>query len=895
MISPDQLTAEQRAVVRHDEGPAGVLAVPGAGKTTVLSHRIRVVVEERGVPPDDILLCSFNRDTVADITARLRRLGIRGVDVRTLHSLGLSVLRAANERERRSRSSQDDVSPPQRAHSLARDAIRAHADRRDVSPSEVPIDPNDLVDRVAAWKHRLAYPDLETAGLPEEARAVARQAQSDDEELLVLYRRFESLRQRTDALTYPDMLRDAWECLSRDEALRSQAQRRYRHVLVDEFQDVSRAQFHLLDLLTAAHRNYVVVGDEDQCIYQWRGAHPSFLLDFADRYDAAEYRMTASFRLPAGPLVLANAAIAENDNRRPKRIRLTQGFGGAAEVLEGDDPMDAASTLAETVGTLRENGSSLDEMVVLVRTYGQTPPLEQGLLREGIPYRIRGQVPFYRRNEVQTLLRYLYWAVLERRRQQTGWFDRSQTAQQYLDRFKHVATHPTRSLEAGRVDYLAQEALDRQTSVLDLLAEHLPNASGQESEAAEHLLDVASSLPGRVDAPPTDTLRWLVDALDYTTILRERRAVRDRGEARARTVTALIRYAEPFETTPALLEDVRSLAASHAEIDESSTVLELRSIHRAKGAEWPVVFVPGCTEGTLPLTDEHNDQNLEEERRLFYVAVTRACEHLYLSTNASAPQSRFLDDADAESRLERCRQIEKGLHADPNTLSNRDLALLCVGLSELDLRSYVREWWVPSPVRAESLHDRLQTLQSSVEEARSQREAAQTARERHETALSELTNTVDKRLQTLRDALGAAPFTAEHDRPETFYPDAARFTFEWDDEAGRVRVYWNDQPVGSIDPFAAGRHAAGTLIEAPWSALVGTFAGTARGRKRLRIAIDWDATRARMIEAKRASLSPPPALEDMAQLLTREAFDAGYQLLRERLAEQPAPETANES
>ena len=890
MLSHTDLTDEQQAVVEHGDGPAVVRAVPGAGKTTAMIHHIRVLVKERGVPPDRILASSFSRATVQDLETGLATLGVSGVDTRTLHAVGLSLLRRSDTVNEPSFNSAPD--PDAAGRILAHRARTDLAAERDLDTGELGISTREVVNQIAAWKQQLAYPDPNAAGLSADAREIARAATHENEDFLALYRRFETHRQHEGWLTYPDMLQASWETLLHDDAIRAEMQDAYRHVIVDEFQDVSRAQFHLLDLLTERHRNFVVIGDADQCIYRWRGADPSFLLDISERYDATEYVLTDSFRLPAAPLVLANAVIRHNETRRPKRLHLTRGVTGDAHLLDADDPSHAAARIADTVVSLQEDGFGLNEMAILVRTYGQTPPLERTFIERGLPYRLRGSAPFYRRREVQTLLRYLYWAVLERQLRQNGWFDDETTAARYADRFAHILKTPTRYVQHGRIDRITQQARAQQTSVLDMLGEHRPEMHERTAERVDRFLDTAEELTDRLDAPPNETLDWLIEAIDYEAALRERSAFAERGDARVRTARALVRYSESHDSAPNLLRAVRTLDARQRSLDDTAPALDLRSIHRAKGAEWPVVFVPGCTEGTLPLdTDAGADSDLEEERRLFYVALTRPREHLYLVTDNSAERSRFLDEAAVDTRLPTVRQIGHALSTAPNDLSDNDLIHLCRGLTELDLERYLHQWWAPSNEQTAALRNRLDALAPAIERATKRRKAYRQAQAEHEARKRQARKRATDRLDELRSTLGTSALTATNEQPDTYYPDDARFSFDWVDDASQIGVYWNGTRVGTLDPFGPHRLDAPTLLDLPWDAMVGRFERVAQGRTALYITIDWQETGTILTKKATSDASPPTAPPKQTRLLTSDPFKNGYSLLRNVLST-PEPKSA---
>ena len=886
MRSPSDLTDEQRAVVQHDTGPAVVRAVPGAGKTTAMIHRIRSLVEERGVPPGRILASSFGHDTVQDLEAGLNALGVSGVDTRTLHSLGLALLRRHNGRPAPPPGTEAPA-PDTAARILARRALSSLAADRDRPATELDIPPQELVDQVAAWKQQLAYPDPDRADLPPAARERARTATHENEDVVALYRHFEQHRRQEGWLTYPDMLRAAWVALLRDDALRAEAQAAYRFVLVDEFQDLSRVQFLLLDLLTEQHRNYMAVGDAAQCIYGWRGARPSFLTEFDDRYDAASYRITDSFRLPAAPLVLANALLTHNDPRPATALHLTQGFHGDAQLLAHEDSSASASSIADTVAELQDEGYALDDIAVLVRTYGQTPPLERAFIARNLPYRLRGHVPFYRRREVQTLLQYLYWAVLERRRRAHGWFDAPKTAARYADRFARILKTPNRYVAHGRIDRVAQQARSRHTSALDVLRDHLPTMHDRTAERVEHFLDVAEALVGRLDEPPADTLDWLIEAVDYEAALRERSAVRERGDARVRTARALVRYADDHDNAPALLHAVRALAARQGRRDASAAALDLRSIHRAKGAEWPVVVVPGCTEGTLPFAPDE-ERDLAEERRLFYVAITRPRERLYLATDDPDAPSRFLEEAAVDPQLDRVREVTAALSAAPAALSDETLAALCQNLSLLGLERYVRRWWSPPDEQQKALRARLDALAPAVTAARKRRAAHRQSRADAEARRQRARRTAQERVDALRSRLGTAPLSAANEQPDTYYPADARLTFAWGDDDAQVDVFWNGERAGTLDPFGAHRLDAGPLLELPWTEMVGRFEGVAQGRSRLRFTIDWDDTEAVLTRQAVADVRSPSPPSEHTRTLTSDAFRRGYDLLRDVLRDAPS-------
>ena len=735
MIAREHLTDEQTRIVQHDEGPALVFAVAGAGKTTSLVHRIARLVEDGGVAPTDILASSFSRATAQDLEDGLTALGLPDVNCRTLHALGRQFLKWAEAEHHWSRRLGDeDLNPSRLGPVLAGRALTRLARERDLDDHELDIDRGELEDQVSAWKAQLCYPDLDEAALPPAAREQARQAEHDNEDFVTLYQYYEEERRREGWVTFDDMLLEGWEALLRFDDLRARAQQAYEHVLIDEFQDISRVQYEMLDVLTEPHRNYMAVGDDDQCIYEWRGADPSFILDFREAYDADEYLIRDTFRSQAPHTVLANAVIAHNDHRREKHLNLTRGFGGSTQVHAADGADAEATHVAGAVESQLDTGRTLPEMVVLVRQYAQTPSLEQVFIDRDLPYRIVGNVPFYRRRPVQVLLRHLFWGTLEATARD-DWFDHRRNAQRYVDRFQKLMREPNRYVRTDLITRLCREAVGQETAITDLLAASTGQMHDRTAERVERFLDTADQLVDRLDEPAHQTVDWLLKALDYEDYLRRYSAFEELADRRIRTARSLIDFARGHADVASVLRRIKEISADRPDRDSSADVLEIRSIHRAKGREWPVVFVPGCNDGTIPTSrddsrtalpdaggangasdasssgdsspDDAPPARREEERRLFYVALTRAQEQLHLSYDRTEPPSPFLAEADAEHRLALCDRVRQATERPADDWTAADVAWLCIGAGELRLRRYLEAWWAPTEAQRQALTDHL--------------------------------------------------------------------------------------------------------------------------------------------------------------------------------------------
>jgi DNA helicase-2/ATP-dependent DNA helicase PcrA len=248
------------------------------------------------------------------------------------------------------------------------------------------VDREDLKNQIAIWKGNLAYADLAGASLPEASLNFASQAVHPNPDYLRAYRMYEQIRQQRRLITFDDMLMMGWEMMLCHPELLHAAQSRYRCVVVDEFQDVNYSQYQILELLTQPHQNYMAIGDDDQCIYEWRGASPAFILNFEKNHGARVYTISDNFRSNAQQILLANAVISQNRQRYPKFLSLTRGFGGETCLLALKDDWQIARSLAGTVLQHLDKGVSTADMAVLIRLYSQTAFLETAFMEREIPY-----------------------------------------------------------------------------------------------------------------------------------------------------------------------------------------------------------------------------------------------------------------------------------------------------------------------------------------------------------------------------------------------------------------------------------------------------------------------------------------------------------------------------
>ena len=747
-----QLTEEQQAIVNHDQGPALVFAVAGAGKTTSMVNRIQHLVHDRKVAPGHILASSFSRATVEEIQVKLTTQQVTGVDCRTLHSLGLKLIRLAEDKALWEKSNEQDVKPNLNTI-LAERALKRMARERSCDVFALGIDVDELENQISTWKQNLAYYDLDAADLPhhaltsafqvtndqkdsvqiyqlqEKPLAQATQAEHPNSDFILLYQYYEEERQGNNWITFDDMLIKGWEVLVRFAEVRSLAQSMYQYVLIDEFQDVSLVQYLILDIITEKNRNYMVIGDDDQCIYTWRGANPRYFLDFKQVYEAKEYLITENFRSPAQQTTLANSLIAHNQNRKSKKISLTQGFDGTTQVVSCNNSFQIAEYIVKEIRALQNQDWRTNEMVILVRSYAQTPFIEAVLIEHQIPYQIQGNQPFYKRNEISTLLSYLYWAQLERKVQTDEWF-KSRTEQlHYVNRFQRIIQIPARYIKREIIEEVCAKATRQKTSIIDPLMASTIRMHNRTRHQAEGFITVIEQLMNRLDQPANETLAWLVDTLDYQDYLRKHSAMEELGESKVQTVNALISFADGHQTCPALLEYVKKISFGRLDEDADEDWLKITSMHRAKGLEWPVVFIPNCNDGFIPVRKATYPTNSlfdsltadepvpEEERRLFYVAITRSQKMLYLLSEKTRRPSQFLEEARAEDLVDTCNQIKNILSKPTTDLNQEDVILVCMGVEKATgLQHYFSNWWKPEPDFKNRFNSLLKELENQMEE-----------------------------------------------------------------------------------------------------------------------------------------------------------------------------------
>jgi DNA helicase-2/ATP-dependent DNA helicase PcrA len=615
----DDLNDQQREAVAHGEGPLLVLAGAGSGKTRVLTYRIAHLLASDAAQPTEITAVTFTNKAAREMRERVEGLlgrPLRGGFVGTFHRWALEVLRryphAAGLPTRFGIADGDD----QRALMLR--ALKELG----VDPKERP--PRMVLSRISGLVNRgtdvLSYVEHVKNG--------------SDELLGHLWERYEKLKSAAAVVDFDDMLARALRAVRMDTAIREVVARRARFLLVDEFQDTNSLQMDLLTAVLSGSGNLTAVGDEDQSIYRWRGAELDNILSFEKSFPGARVvALEENYRSTAPILAVAGGLIVANRGRRGKRLFTRREGGEPVQLHIAGDERGEARWVAENVES-KAGGCPFGEMAVLMRTNAQTRPFEEEFTRRRVPYRVVGGLRFWQRAEIKDALAYLRLAV------RPG----------DLLSFERVVNVPARGIGAATMDVLRQAASESRMSLPEAARRFPEGLSPRARLSLEKFFALLDEAPERrEELTPGDFVGWLLEASGlfamYEGEAEDRVAKRENlGQLAAAVAEAAARGQElgEFLDSVALLEESDEEGAADG--------VALMTLHSAKGLEFDVVFLAGLEDGLLPHANSRDQpDDLEEERRLAYVGMTRARKWLALT----GARSRFLFGQRQPTRLSR--------------------------------------------------------------------------------------------------------------------------------------------------------------------------------------------------------------------------------------------------
>ena len=628
-LALDTLNAPQRAAVLHADGPLVVFAGAGSGKTRVITYRIAHLIGERGVPPWRILAVTFTNKAAGEMRERLAHLvpqGGRDVWVGTFHAICARILRKYA-----------DLAGVRKDFTIYDDADqRAMINRvlSDLKLDDKRYDPKKVAGLINRAKQEVISPE---------------QMPSNDayhEVVQRIYATYEDRMRAAGTLDFGDLLYRVVVAAEQSKPLRDELSTRFTNVMVDEFQDTNHVQLRLVKLVSEVTRNLTVVGDDDQAIYRWRGADRRNILDFQKSFpDAQLVKLEQNYRSTKRILRSAHAVVSRNVDREPKTLWTDNEEGGPVLVVKCGDERDEARLAAETAKELVRSGRSLTEMAIFYRIHAQSRVFEEALRASNVSYQVIGGVRFYDRAEVKDLLAYL--RVVSNVDDDVS--------------LLRIVNVPTRGIGKTSLDKVMEIAARHGASIWSAMNEAAQtNALGATSKKLASFLALLEKLRVRASSGegPAGLARVVLEETNYEKSLKDDDT--PEADARLENLRELIGSMEEFEQeaeTPTLTAFLE-LVTLQTSADEagSGDKLTLMTVHAAKGLEFPVVLVAGLEEQMFPyrgLDADDDPEELEEERRLAYVAFTRAREKLVLTWTPLRrvfgqprmnSRSRFLDE-----------------------------------------------------------------------------------------------------------------------------------------------------------------------------------------------------------------------------------------------------------
>jgi len=601
------LNSVQRQAVEHPGGPLLILAGAGSGKTRVLTGRIAHLVRERGIPQGSILAFTFTNKAAREMRARAQALLGRedlGVWLGTFHATCVRILRRHAELLGYPKNFVIYDTDDQR--SILRELLKG------VGPQDESLTPAAAGSRISKLKN-------EGIG-PEEYQKTA--FTSVDRRLVQVYEGYQKALRARGAMDFDDLLGHTVRLFELDEEIHRAYATRFLHVLVDEYQDTNGIQFRLIESLSRTHRNLTVVGDDDQSIYGWRGADVGNILSFEKSFpEATVLRLTQNYRSTQTILRAANGVVKHNTARKEKELWTENAVGERLRVhLAEDEEAEGERMVSLLLETRRTQDLHNRDFVVLYRTNAQSRAVENALRRSGIPYQLTGGISFYERREVKDVMAYA--RALVQPRDSVAWY--------------RILNVPPRGIGRTTLDRLQSFAEARGLTVPEAL-EHPELGAAVAGPGTRKLQEFARlfvSLRPLASLSPPAFLTELIAKIRYREYLLEENPAE--AAERIENVDELIAGAESYlrraedPTVEGFLAEVALLTDVDLWNDEDDTV-NLMTIHSAKGLEFPYVFVVGLEEGLLPHSSSMDvPAQLEEERRLFYVALTRAQQRVHL-------------------------------------------------------------------------------------------------------------------------------------------------------------------------------------------------------------------------------------------------------------------------
>ena len=636
----DKLNEPQREAVYHTDGPLLILAGAGSGKTRVLTHRIAYLIGERDVNPWNILAITFTNKAAEEMRQRVDNLvgfGAESVWVSTFHSACVRILRRFIDRL--GYENHFTIYDTDDQKTLIKEVCRK------VDVDTKVFKERSLLSAISSAKNEMILPDeFELNAGGDFAKM----------KIAKVYREYEAQMRANNALDFDDLLVKTVQLLQTQPDVLESYQERFRYIMVDEYQDTNTVQFQLVSLLAGKYKNLCVVGDDDQSIYKFRGANIRNILDFEHEFpDAKVIKLEQNYRYTGNILNAANSVIANNRGRKEKSLWTENGEGELIRLRQFDTAFDEADFIGEDIKSAVRQGGSYNDSAVLYRTNAQSRLLEEKFIAMNIPYKIVGGVNFYARREIKDLLAYL--KTIDNGRDDVA--------------VRRIINVPKRGIGLTTINRIQESATERGIGFYEaLLAPELIAGVGRSATKLDSfaaLIEYFKTLAEEMNI--TDLLQEVIEKTGYIESLENE----DKEEAKTRkeNIDELISKAATYEescqdkdekaTLSGFLEEV-ALVADIDSLDEDQEYVVLMTLHSAKGLEFPRVYLAGMEDGLFPgymSINAGDREELEEERRLCYVGITRAEQELTLTSARRRmvhgetqynPMSRFVKEIPRE-------------------------------------------------------------------------------------------------------------------------------------------------------------------------------------------------------------------------------------------------------
>ena len=619
----DYLNDRQKEAVLYGDGPLLILAGAGSGKTSVLTKRVAYLIKERNISPKNIVAITFTNKAAKEMKERIiKEVGKEGCDIQisTFHSFGLRIIRENYEKLGYEKNftiidSDDSLTVVKKI-------------LKDMGIDTTRFNPKFIKNQISSCKNEMVTPEKYQNLVNDELSDIT----------CKVYKKYQDTLLRNNSLDFDDLLIKPIELFNKYKEVLENYQELFKYVFIDEYQDTNESQYILSKMISAKYKNICVVGDDAQSIYSWRGANFKNILNFEKDYKNAKViLLEQNYRSTKTILKAANSVIKNNINKKDKNLWTDNEAGEKIKYVRANDEKDEASYVTREIRNLVNNGVSLDDIAVLYRTNAQSRTIEEGFLNSNIPYRIVGAFAFYSRKEIKDLLAYL--KLIYNTKDDVS--------------LMRIINYPKRKIGAKTIENLSMDAVLNGTSMFDVIS------SGKELEFKKLILDMKEKSEV---LSLTETIDMVLDKSGIKRELESEHSLE--ADIRLENLNEFKSITKTFEEESGIasledfLNEVSLVSDVNDQKNDNSPKVTLMTIHAVKGLEYKYVFVIGMEENIFPHVNScEEDGGIEEERRLCYVAITRAKEKLYLvnalrrmlygKTSVNMP-SRFINEIDKD-------------------------------------------------------------------------------------------------------------------------------------------------------------------------------------------------------------------------------------------------------